>query len=94
MRPAFFLITFFIILAPYHSTPRASAQSQTVTVSAFVDENLTYFINGNGLIISTNSRAQYLILSPAGDIISQVSGPIDQQTIHLADKNFILVAQL
>lgn len=100
----FFLFVFsiFIILSSYLPAVAlakvgphiALSSSHSVTVSATVDEHLTYFKDGNDLIISTNSHAQYLVLSPTGDLIGQVSGPTEPKTIHLQDKYFILIAQL
>ena len=95
IKPALFLI--FLIVIFFCSIiyfRNAQAKSSQVSVSATVDEHLTYFKDGNDLIISTNSRAQYLVLSPAGDLIGQVSGPTEPKTIHLQDKYFILIAQL
>ncbi|OGD56353.1 hypothetical protein A2V71_01400 [Candidatus Berkelbacteria bacterium RBG_13_40_8] len=95
MKPALFLIFIFVLLFLFQiNFDKVFAQEQKVSVSATVDEHLTYFKNGDDLVISTNSRAQYLILSPTGDLIGQVSGPTELKTIHLQDKYFILIAQL
>lgn len=96
MKPALFLILFlffsiFIILSSCPLISLSSAHS--VSVSATVDEHLTYFKDGDELIISTNSHAQYLVLSPSGDLIGQILGPTNQTSITLPAQNFILIAQ-
>jgi len=95
MKTALFLIFIFVLLfLSQLNSNKVFAQVQKVSISATVDEHLTYFKNGNDLVVSTNSRAQYLVLSPTGDLIGRVSGPTEPKTIHLQDKYFILIAQL
>jgi hypothetical protein len=96
MKPALFLNSIVMVavicLLPINISSAKS--SNTVTISAVVDEHLTYIKYGNDLVVSTNSRAQYLVLSPNGDFISQVAGPTNQTIIYLPTQNFILIAQL
>lgn len=95
MKPALFLIFIFVLLfLSQINSNKVFAQTRKVSVSAIVDEHLTYFKNGNELVVSTNSRTPYLVLSPTGDFIGQVAGPTEQTTIHLPNKRFILIAQL
>jgi len=95
VRTALFLIFIFVLLFLFQiNFDKVFAQVQKVSVSAVVDEHLTYLKDGNDLVISTNSRVQYLVLSPTGDLIGQVSGPTSQTSIPLLTQNFILIAQL
>ena|GEM_PF-5648433 len=91
MKPALFLILFSAIL--FFNPARLDARTQNVTISMTVDQYLTYSRNDNGMFISTNSVAEYLVLSSAGELIGQIDGPARDANISLSDQAFILVAK-
>ena len=106
MRTALFLFLFFLIflssyllilLSPYPPIPLSSYQpiaraaSQTITVTATVDEHLTYLKKDNELIISTNLSSNFVILSFFNSQKFYISGPIEKNVPDLS--NFILVAE-
>ena len=71
--------------------PLSSAQSQTITVTATVDEHLTYLKKGDELIISTNLPSNFVIFLPLNSQKFYISGPAEKNFPNL--QSFILVAE-
>lgn len=92
MKPALFLILFLIFLIVLSSYPLISLSSaHTVTVSAFVDEHLTFQKSGQQLSVSTNTPHQYILISTDGLKLGYLNGP-QETKIDIGASNFILVA--
>jgi len=84
-----FVCLFFLLISLSSYRP---ISAQTVSVSAFVDEHLTFQKSGQQLSVSTNTPYQYILISPDGLALSHFNGPLETR-IDIGNSNFILVAE-
>ena len=77
MKPVYYLLLKILGMSLffYFFVSSAHAQSQQVTVTAHVPEYLTYYKNGQDIIVLTNYQSGYYL----------------GQTFNLSGKNFVLV---
>lgn len=89
MKPLLFFIILFLFLSFF--IPRTDAQSKTITVTATVDEHLTYLKKDDKLIVSTNLSSNFVILSGSDSLKFYLSGPVEKTFPQMS--SFILVAE-
>jgi len=78
-----------ILLSPYLPLSSSSAFAQSITVTAKVDEHLTYYWSNQQIHISTNSPNGILLLTTIDNI--QYFGPTEK-TLDLTKNKFILLS--
>lgn len=85
-----FLIFICLTFLLYHSSilPASAKSASQVTVSAYIDEHLTYVEKDGQITISTNSQQGLILLNREGN--KQFFGP-SEKTFPLNQPFFILV---
>lgn len=85
----FTIVATFIILLPRYTITHAF--QNTFTVTAYVQEHLTFIKNNQGLIVSTNLPGNFIILSDSSTQKFKLSGPAETNISDIS--SFILVAE-
>ncbi len=99
MRTALFLFglflfsILFIFIITINTLNAKAKNPQQVKVAAYVDEHLTYLLNGEILNISTNRPGDYLVLSDNGTLIGKIKGRTDFCPIFIKSKKIIIVPE-
>ena len=86
-----FVCLFFLLISLSSYRPISHAHAHSVSVSATVDEHLTFQKSGQQLSVSTNTPYRYTLISANGAPLGHLSGP-QETKIDIGDSNFILVA--
>ncbi|NCN28325.1 hypothetical protein GW915_12220 [bacterium] len=91
MKASPFLIFILVLLFLFVPNNHTGAQVQEVSVSAFVDEHLTFLQEREKLTVSTNLPVNFLLISASDSNKFYLTGPAERS--FPSQESFILVAE-